>query len=142
MARQIAVAAPVTYVEPTPAEKFDRLVRLTDRRIEEARDTLAAFAAKLTEHPDHTLTWGMEAFRAAASFKVNAIVKQWLDAAADDANDNVTPENVVEKITEHFTRDALSAARNPSRSTSPTSNLMEQEIASAKAEWLDKERWI
>jgi hypothetical protein len=116
---------------------FDAFVRRTHSAIESCQHTLGRFHAAIDADPSSAMTWGMDAFRAAAMLKVQTIVLRWLDVVDDDAYPNVTRASVVSMITNEFTRDVMREARSPSRSTSPTSNLMEQEILAAKATWLD-----
>jgi hypothetical protein len=119
------------------ARAFDAFVRRTHSAIESAQHTIGKFHAAIDSDPSYAMSWGMDAYRAAASMKVQTIVLRWLDVVNDDAYPNVTRDNVVAMITNEFTRDVMREARSPARSTSPTSNLMEQEILAAKATWID-----
>jgi hypothetical protein len=116
---------------------FDAFVRRTHSAIESCQHTLGRFHAAIDADPSSAMSWGMDAFRAAAMLKVQTIVLRTLRAADDDAIPDVTRANAVASLTKEFTASILSDARHPARSTSPTSNLMEQEIIGAKAKWVD-----
>jgi hypothetical protein len=120
---------------------FDALVRRTDRAIESAQHTIGKFHAAIDNDPAYAMSWGMDAYRAAATLKVQTIVLHTLTVADDDAFPNVTRANVVALLTKDFSVDIMREARSPARSTSPTSNLMEQEILAAKATWIDNSRF-
>jgi hypothetical protein len=105
-------------------------------KIKSATKDIEEYAAKVLKDPAHALSWGSGAFEAAATIKVWSEVKQWL-AAAEERKGDLTPETVVAKIVEQMTREALRGALYPARSTSVTSNLMEQEVLAARARLLD-----
>ena len=120
---------------------MEAVSRLVERRAESAQADLAKFAARLAEDPCSALTWSEGAFKAAAALKVCAEARRWLEVAAAGTSDKVTPETVVGMLAAQFTADALRAARHPERSTSVQSNLVGQEVAAAKAEFVDSLSW-
>jgi hypothetical protein len=104
------------------------MLEIVERKRKFAREELDKFAANMAKNPAYALEWSGGAFTAAGDYEVCS----WILAAVDE-NAGVG----LEKIIKQLERDVLRAARYPSRSTSPTSNLMEQEIARAKAELLE-----
>jgi hypothetical protein len=93
-----------------------------------AEDTLADFAAKVEKDPEHALSWSMNAFAAAADRRVCGELLSWFDAGCS-----------FEGMLKHFQDEALRKARSPSRSTSVTSNLLEQETGRA---WAEATEWL
>lgn len=103
-------------------EKASVIAAELQMRISRARADLKEFSTKLEADPAYALSWGAGAFEAAASIKVYSQVLFYLNKgeALEDVKTGVLEE-------------ALRHARSPSRSTSPTANLMEQEEGCAWA---------
>lgn len=105
-------------------------------QIETAQEQLAKFQAKLSEDPVHALEWAGSAYHAAAELKLAQDILHWMG----DPSGDVTEESAgtfLEHLIKQLTEDCLRAARHPERSTSPWSNEMARELASAKARLLD-----
>lgn len=93
-----------------------------------ARTTLGKFAEKLDAHPATAFEWGMSAVDAAARIEVFGQLKDVLDA----------PTVVLSKVVLAMQRDVVRRSRYPSRSTSPLSNLMDDERMKVRAEFVDE----
>ncbi len=91
-----------------------------NRALERADETLAKFAARLTSDPSHAFEWGMDAIAASADKKVFGQIAYYFERGLS-----------VEEIKDLTDKEVYRGARSPARSTSPISNLMEQEIVSA-----------
>lgn len=100
-------------------------------RVEGAQTVLERFKENFAKDPSYALEWGFEAFKNAATVEVCTAMLSYLER----------PEATIEAIRAYLTKQALRGARNPSFSTSPTSNLMAQLRTSEEAELLDKLRW-
>ena len=83
---------------------------------------IAKFAVEVQENPAHAMTWAMDTFSAAAEIKVQTEVINTLKDGCSLA-----------AAIEHCNQRVLWGARNPARSTSVTSNLLEQEMVVAYA---------
>jgi hypothetical protein len=103
---------------------------------EQAQAKIDKFQADFSKDPAHALTWGLDAFQAAARLRVaNMLVYGFTPT-------EVFPVYTVEQAREFLMDRVLSKARYPAQSTSPTSNLMEQYEAAAYAEALDELKYI
>ena len=80
-------------------------------------EKVAKFAEELVKFPDHTLQWSMGMFSAGAEVVVARHVKHAVESGS-----------TYEMFVENVQRRVLQAAASPSRSTSVTSNLTEQEV--------------
>lgn len=101
--------------------------------IESAEATLKSFTEKLAKDPSYELSWGGDAFRAAARLKVFKSVQTYLNDQDKLAADEVKIENVRKEAYNNVIR----GAKHPARSTSPCSNLMEQEVTVAWSDVLE-----
>jgi hypothetical protein len=111
------------------------LVRCFERKVESADGHLAEFVTKMQDAPWHALEWSGIAFGAAADKKVYSTMLEAIRAARHRGSDD---ETIFGILKQYALRESLRIARNPPRSTSPTSNLMEQCIGTAWAEALDR----
>lgn len=122
-----------------PEVKAQQLVRWTTRHIERelegAKATCAQFADEFAKNPSYAFRWAERAMTAAATLDVYARIQYGLTHDGDNVVD-VTAEAIVTMHAE-CTREALRGARNPSRSTSQVSNVMEDAKTSAMAEFVD-----
>jgi hypothetical protein len=103
---------------------------------EQAQAQIDKFQAELSKDPAHALSWGLNAFQAAARLKVATMLVYAF-----------TPREGETSYTIKQARDTLldrvmNKARYPAQSTSPTSNLMEQYEAAAYAEALDELKYM
>jgi len=109
-----------------------RLLSKYQRQVEAQQDRINKFKLELDKDPAHALTWGLEAFRSAATLKVlNQIV-----AALEAGNADV--DNIRSTLMDRV----LHRSKYPAQSTSPTSNLMEQYELSACAEILSDLQYV
>jgi hypothetical protein len=107
------------------------------KRLESQRDatqkTIDEFQKELAKDPMYALNWAGKVYAAAA--------QNWVARAALEIMSHAEEEEIVKILTRYFTEKALRQARFPSRSTSPWSNEMEREIASASAEFVEALSW-
>ena len=101
------------------------LVRFQRRAVVQS-ENLTKFKLELDKDPAHALTWGLDAFRSAATLKVLNQIIAALEADTADV-DNIK-STLMDRV--------LHRSKFPAQSTSPTSNLMEQYELSACAELL------
>lgn len=93
------------------------------RRVIEAHEKIAAKLAKrYAENPCDAMGWSMEYFQHAAEYRIALGLKQMFEAG-----------DTVESMAGSVMREVLRKAKSPGRSTSPVSNLLEQEEHSAAA---------
>ncbi len=90
--------------------------------LERAEKRLAEWGERLAGNPENAFSWSMEAFDAAADKSVFGQVAYYFERGLS-----------VEEIKELADREVYRGARSPARSTSPVSNLMEQEVVAAYA---------
>ena len=105
-----------------------RLLFRFNSQAETCQARLDKFTTRFAEDPAYALSWGTEAFQAAASLRV---VKQIL-AALNSEDSKATLENIRSTLTDRV----MHKAKYPPQSTSPTSNLIEQYELAACAEIL------
>lgn len=123
-------------------------------RLEDMRDRAQAlvvkFAEEVVKDPAYKMGWSMDAFSAAARVKVSNELLRWLEPRseeelaavnerrAQEGQPPLTDAVLLEIANEQVTRNALRLARSPARSTSPVSNLLEQEECRSWAELAEK----
>ena len=103
----------------------ERLLFRFNSQAESCQARLDKFVSKFAEDPAYALSWGTEAFQAAASLRV---LKQVIGAL----NEEGTLDNIRSTLTDRV----MHKAKYPPQSTSPTSNLIEQYELAAYAEIL------
>lgn len=108
-----------------------RLLFRFNSQAESCQARLDKFTAKFAEDPAYALSWGTEAFQAAASLRV---LKQVIGAL----NEEGTLDNIRSTLTDRV----MHKAKYPPQSTSPTSNLIEQYELAAYAEILSDLQYI
>jgi len=109
-----------------------RLLSKYQRQVEAQQERINKFKLELDKDPAHALTWGLEAFRSAATLKVLNQIVAALEAGDADV-DNIKA-TLMDRV--------LHRSKYPAQSTSPTSNLMEQYELSACAEILSDLQYI
>jgi hypothetical protein len=107
------------------------LVRF-QRQVSSQEANIAKFKAEMDKDPAHALTWGLDAFRSAATLKVLNQIVGALEAGHADV-DNIKA-TLMDRV--------LHRSKYPAQSTSPTSNLMEQYELSACAEILSDLQYV
>lgn len=107
--------------------KLSRLIRRALGAIEREETKLKDFAKSMLENPLYALSWSKDVFAVSANA---AVAKELLKAFAAGAT--------LEEWKEEARRNALRMARNPSMSTSPTSNLVDAYLGAAWAEAADE----
>lgn len=120
-----------------------RLERFLKDQIEHATGELAKFQAKLAESPVYAFEWSASAFRSAADRKVAMDVLAWAVKEEFHYALNTDLSALTLKLTDDKVAEFAAAAisqlegiadrevESPSRSTSPQSNEMAREMASA-----------
>jgi hypothetical protein len=103
---------------------------------EQAQEQIDKFKAALDKDPAHALTWGLNAFQAAARLQVAQMLVYGFTPKEG------SPVYTVEQAVSFLTDRVINRARYPAQSTSPTSNLMEQYEAAAYAEALDELKYL
>jgi hypothetical protein len=109
-----------------------KLLARFQRQVESQQAQIAKFKAELDKDPAHALTWGLDAFRSAATLKVLNQIVAALEVGDADL-DNIR-ETLMDRV--------LHRSKYPAQSTSPTSNLMEQYELSACAEILSDLKYV
>lgn len=97
-------------------QRYARAARWAQSIIENHEKVATELAEKFASDPAYTMSWGMTYFSHAADYKYALEVKKGFENGATAAG-----------LASYFTRDLLHKAAYPARSTSPTSNLVEQE---------------
>lgn len=146
-----ALAAPEETLEEIELRRVTLAVSTFRGRILQARSTIIKFKENLDENEASALAWAHSAFAAAARVKVFQDVVFGLtneDSNPIDSNPIVTrtvdgrpPYNVLPHMRDHAQKEVNRRASHPSRSTSPTSNLMDDEITAAWAEVVEIIDW-
>lgn len=136
MARR--TTTPTPKPDPTPAERAEaraKEITFLRERIAHDRDRakaqLDAWVAKAAEDPVYQLGWAESAFDDAGTYHVLSEVAAALDAGCSAAEALRT-----------VTREALRGARHPQRSTSASSNRLEQAKTAAYAEVIEKLEYL
>jgi len=93
--------------------------RVAASNVASGEKELEKFAKNLQERPDYALEWGDKAFHDAAKVFV---YKQVAELVA--ATDNLTDEQMLERLTKVIQSEIVRGARFPSRSSSHCTNLM------------------
>lgn len=107
--------------------KLAWLIRRALGAIEREETKLKEFAKSMSENPLYALSWSKDVFVVSANA---AVAKELLKAFAAGAT--------LEEWKEEARRNALRMARNPSMSTSPTSNLVDMYVGAAWADAADE----
>ena len=110
----------------------DKLLKRFKSQADSVQSRLDKFAADFAKDPAYALSWGTDAFKAAATMTV---LKQIINALE---NGNGTLDNIRSTLTDRV----LHRAKYPPQSTSPTSNLIEQYELAACAEILSDLQYV
>ena len=94
----------------------DALIVKLKRREASANASMFNFKSNLEKNPAYALSWGLDAFAAAAMLK---ILEQMLNALTSETCS-------VKSLHELLMDRVMNRSKYPPQSTSPTSNLMEQ----------------
>ncbi len=121
---------------------LNAFTKLVNDTVTSAKAVLAKGAEDLLVSPCHTLEWSGRIFTAAAELEVYTGIQTSLDRIHQGI---VSGEHTLEDAQEYLNRVAaevvkrtIQRASSPKRSTSVTSNLLDQEILSAYAELADQ----
>lgn len=109
-----------------------KLIARYFNQAQSCQDRLNKFTETFAKDPAYALSWGTDAFQAAAKLRV---LKQILTALEEG---NATAENIRSTMMDRV----LHKSKYPAQSTSPTSNLIEQYELSACAEILSDLEYI
>jgi hypothetical protein len=110
----------------------DKLLKRFQSQVDSAQVRLDKFSADFAKDPAHALSWGNDAFAAAAKIRV---LKQ-IVAALEDGS--ATLENIRSTMMDRV----LNKSKYPPQSSSPTSNLIEQYELAACAEILSDLQYL
>lgn len=83
------------------------------------------FSEKAIKYPSYAMQWSLDLYEMAAHAEMEKLVRYYVEEGRTAA-----------ELREALTQTVISGASNPARSTSPTSNLMEQEKLAAAAKLL------
>jgi hypothetical protein len=114
-------------------EKLNDLVAELDSKIKFVQSTLDKFRKYFDINPAHALEQSMQAFEAAGTLRLCQTLKQEIAEAVERGES----ETFLAQIQRHCQGKMYRGARWPTRSTSITSNLMEQCDLAAHAELYD-----
>lgn len=110
--------------------------------VEQADEELAKFSRKLADDAVNAFEWSADAFSKAAKKRaaqeVLYVVEQGKERTQDEYTSAFSPEHILKSLKHHLFEAVLRSARWPERSTSVPSNFMSQELAAARADWLEK----
>lgn len=107
------------------------LIEKATYEVESATKAIAKFAEKLVKDPSYEMGWSGNAFANAAAHKVWSTVLCDCDAV-------MGKDNAMELLVKEYQKVVMRGAMYPERSTSPASNLMNQEITMAWAKVLER----
>jgi hypothetical protein len=138
-------------INDPPAEgakerKLNGLVETLRSKIEKERDVIASFTKSLAEDPSHAFEWSKNSFTAAARLKVydqahKAITQSRGTPELYRKKSDGTAFNTLDNLIEFSQKEVNRRASSPSHSSSPTTNLMEQEYLAAWADILEMILW-
>jgi len=121
------------------AEAMEAIIHGCEWSIKRGAVKIEEFKERLDKNPASAFEWSATYFGDAARFDVAHMVKRYLEAAKDKADDYETKSDleIIKTLRTIFYEEVLRKAKWPSRSTSPQSNDMELHLTSQKAEWLE-----
>lgn len=111
------------------------LVRELVSKVEACQAGLAEFRHRLEKDADNAFEWGMNPMMFAANEKIAKQLLEHIKRLKDNGNSD---EAILKTLYKGLQREAISKARWPERSTSPTANIMAQERGMVYAEWFTK----
>jgi hypothetical protein len=111
-------------------DKRKRLVEYLKNRKANDDVQIAHFREQLAENPAHAFEWSLESIEAAARIRVYTYVMKLLEEYA-------ASETTLEKLHDWAAEEVRRRSHNPKRSTSPVSNLIDQEVTAAWAGFLE-----
>ena len=109
-----------------------KLIKRFQSQVDSAQARLDKFTETFAKDPAYALSWGTDAFQAAAKLRV---LKQILTALDEG---DATAENIRSTMMDRV----LHKSKYPAQSTSPTSNLIEQYELAACAEILSDLQYV
>ena len=113
------------YRGRTGSYKFRRMISKAKVAIENYNTQQEKFIDELRENPESAMAWSISMFSSVAKYRVALVVKDYFESGASESD-----------IIEYMNDQVVRMSRWPARSTSPTSNLMEQEKLAAYAEFI------
>lgn len=126
---------PAQTIAPVLGPKAAAWHRLATREKERADGILARFAEKFASDPMRAFEWSQDAFQAAAVSEATSTLLRYVDSLAEGKESD---DEIGERIAEWLRSEVLRMAKYPPRSTSPQSNLVEQEKLAAYARLLER----
>lgn len=112
--------------------KIEMLKSILERTISRSQSTMDDFKAAFDKDPVNALQWADKTYQAAAMAKLYSDLLDRLQAMSDDLHQDFLKKQeaaVLDRV--------LRAAGDPTRSTSPSTNLMDQYLGSAYVELYD-----
>lgn len=113
------------------------LRKFTSRR-DSADKKIKKWQEDLATNPAYAMEWSASAFTAAAEHKVFSLLLNAITARTEKGE---TYQDIVKGITESCQREVNMRARDSSRSTSATANLMNRELLAVWADVLEVIDW-
>lgn len=141
-----------THSVPTPDEAAEEAVgelrRWLERSEEANRDELITFAEKVrvaaadpAADPTYDLGWAQSRFDAAGRLWVARIIAQEVGSTGPGTVTHGAAAKVIDALLEKARYEVLRGARSPGRSTSATSNLINEARLAAWADAVEKITW-
>jgi hypothetical protein len=119
-------------MEKSAKQKIEKFIEECKWVIKTFEENAKKFTEELVKHPSYTLTWSNQLFFLAAK---HDLCKRWKEFDIYSPDINESTEEIWEGIKQEFAREFKCAARNcHNRSTSPTSNLIDDCKITALAE--------
>ena len=137
------VEAPVTKTrEQLAAEQLSHIEQHAAQTLLNCTAEMNKFAVRFRENAFHALEWSAPAFNAAARERAALVVQHVIEKGKENQQDEylltVAPERVLRDLRAQLYEAVRHAAQFPEMSTSAQSNAIHVQIASAKADWLEK----
>ena len=110
--------------QKTVIEEFNYKVTFNNHELEK-------FKVEFAKNPAYAMKWAEGVFKLAAENEIYAKILKCFEI-------NGVKKSVVDSLIKQFTSEVMQEIRYPTRSTSPTSNLMAQAEATVKSELIEE----
>jgi len=116
---------------------------MIDKAIADCQEQLDKWATDFKDNPHYALSWGGDAFKNAAKWRVLYDIKRWMIGQGTEEQPDVLTRERWDNIVDHIRNEALSMASlvDNSRSTSQTSNLMDDCVMGIEADMVRSSSW-
>jgi hypothetical protein len=115
-------------------ERLDAVRVLIESGLRAANEELDKFAKSFADDPAHAMDWSASAFNAAA---VKRVTTRVLEAIGNMINKGTSRGDILSHLVDYSTKEILTRAKYPKKSTSATSNLLDAEMLAAWADISD-----